>query len=364
MAGSPRSIGCRCASTLTRVFPRNVLMPLYAEAQIGLVTPLRDGMNLVAKEYAAAQDPEDPGVLVLSQFAGAAGRLVRGRAGQSVLDEAGIAAALDRGLGDAARGALRAPRGDVGSDAAEQSRYVARSVRCRSGRVKHKKVGAKPGRCRQGPLGLAIPARQALEPEPNEGRMHIEISPLHPLFAAEVRHGIDATRKLGPTTRWPRSRPRWIALPCSPRVRDQRLTDEQLGSRSAGRSASIEFANGTGISKPESSGCIRHSPTYPMSAWTTRYWRATTGGGSTVWAICSGTPTKHRSKPVPAKCSILSGRVVATTGGEPSSPTCVPPMTRSTRPPRPRSKPWCASTRWLLARGHGLRRPYRERSAQ
>ena len=52
-------------------------MPLYAEAQVGLVTPLRDGMNLVAKEYVAAQDPEDPGVLVLSQFAGAARELER-----------------------------------------------------------------------------------------------------------------------------------------------------------------------------------------------------------------------------------------------------------------------------------------------
>src|SRR3546814_9835520 len=39
---------------------------------IGLVTPIRDGMNLVAKEYVAAQDPEDPGVLILSRFAGAA----------------------------------------------------------------------------------------------------------------------------------------------------------------------------------------------------------------------------------------------------------------------------------------------------
>ena len=42
---------------------------------MGLVTPLRDGMNLVAKEYVAAQDPEDPGVLVLSKFAGAAHEL-------------------------------------------------------------------------------------------------------------------------------------------------------------------------------------------------------------------------------------------------------------------------------------------------
>ena len=43
-------------------------------AHVGLVTPLRDGMNLVAKEYVAAQDPDDPGVLVLSRFAGAAPR--------------------------------------------------------------------------------------------------------------------------------------------------------------------------------------------------------------------------------------------------------------------------------------------------
>src|ERR1700709_1694655 len=48
---------------------------LYRIAQVGLVTPLRDGMNLVAKEYIAAQDPADPGVLVLSRFAGAAEQL-------------------------------------------------------------------------------------------------------------------------------------------------------------------------------------------------------------------------------------------------------------------------------------------------
>ena len=82
---------------LNKGFPRNVLMPLYAEAQIGLVTPLRDGMNLVAKEYAAAQDPEDPGVLVLSQFAGAAAELDSALV-VNPYDEAGIAAALDRGL--------------------------------------------------------------------------------------------------------------------------------------------------------------------------------------------------------------------------------------------------------------------------
>jgi trehalose 6-phosphate synthase len=45
------------------------------EARVGLVTPLRDGMNLVAKEFIAAQNPQDPGVLILSRFAGAARQL-------------------------------------------------------------------------------------------------------------------------------------------------------------------------------------------------------------------------------------------------------------------------------------------------
>jgi len=57
---------------VNRGFPRAELAGFYRAADIGLVTPLRDGMNLVAKEYVAAQDPENPGVLILSQFAGAA----------------------------------------------------------------------------------------------------------------------------------------------------------------------------------------------------------------------------------------------------------------------------------------------------
>ncbi|WP_188056033.1 MULTISPECIES: alpha,alpha-trehalose-phosphate synthase (UDP-forming) [unclassified Sphingosinithalassobacter] len=56
-------------------YPRDELFGVYRAARIGLVTPLRDGMNLVAKEYVAAQDPEDPGVLILSRFAGAAAQL-------------------------------------------------------------------------------------------------------------------------------------------------------------------------------------------------------------------------------------------------------------------------------------------------
>jgi trehalose 6-phosphate synthase len=56
-------------------YPRDRLAGIYRAARVGLVTPLRDGMNLVAKEYVAAQDPEDPGVLILSKFAGAAEQL-------------------------------------------------------------------------------------------------------------------------------------------------------------------------------------------------------------------------------------------------------------------------------------------------
>jgi trehalose 6-phosphate synthase len=60
---------------VNKSFSRAVLAGIYRMARVGLVTPLRDGMNLVAKEYVAAQDPEDPGVLILSQFAGAAERM-------------------------------------------------------------------------------------------------------------------------------------------------------------------------------------------------------------------------------------------------------------------------------------------------
>jgi trehalose 6-phosphate synthase len=57
---------------LARGYDRDEIAGLYRLAKVCLVTPLQDGMNLVAKEFIAAQDPEDPGVLVLSQFAGAA----------------------------------------------------------------------------------------------------------------------------------------------------------------------------------------------------------------------------------------------------------------------------------------------------
>lgn len=55
-----------------RAVPRSTLAALFRGCRVGLVTPLRDGMNLVAKEYVASQDADDPGVLILSKFAGAA----------------------------------------------------------------------------------------------------------------------------------------------------------------------------------------------------------------------------------------------------------------------------------------------------
>jgi trehalose 6-phosphate synthase len=60
---------------MTSTVRRETLAGFYRLARLGVVTPLRDGMNLVAKEYVAAQDPTDPGVLILSRFAGAADEL-------------------------------------------------------------------------------------------------------------------------------------------------------------------------------------------------------------------------------------------------------------------------------------------------
>jgi trehalose 6-phosphate synthase len=60
---------------MARAVGRNTLAGYYRLARLGVVTPLRDGMNLVAKEFVAAQSPADPGVLILSRFAGAADEL-------------------------------------------------------------------------------------------------------------------------------------------------------------------------------------------------------------------------------------------------------------------------------------------------
>jgi len=61
---------------MTTGFTRRALAGIYRAARVCMVTPLRDGMNLVAKEFVAAQDPDDPGVLILSRFAGARAELM------------------------------------------------------------------------------------------------------------------------------------------------------------------------------------------------------------------------------------------------------------------------------------------------
>ncbi len=82
---------------LNQGYRREVLMALFRTARLGLVTPIRDGMNLVAKEYVASQDPEDPGVLVLSSLAGAA-RELDGAVLVNPYDREGMADGMQRAL--------------------------------------------------------------------------------------------------------------------------------------------------------------------------------------------------------------------------------------------------------------------------
>jgi trehalose 6-phosphate synthase len=79
---------------INRGFSRKMLMGYFRVAKIGLVTPVRDGMNLVAKEFVAAQHPEDPGVLVLSRLAGAADEIGSGAVLVNPYDTVGVADAI------------------------------------------------------------------------------------------------------------------------------------------------------------------------------------------------------------------------------------------------------------------------------
>jgi trehalose 6-phosphate synthase/phosphatase len=78
-----------------RSLPKEELMGLYRAADSALVTPLKDGMNLVSKEYCAAQINNE-GVLILSEFAGAASELRSGALLVNPYDELGVAAAINR----------------------------------------------------------------------------------------------------------------------------------------------------------------------------------------------------------------------------------------------------------------------------
>ena len=83
---------------INRAYDRALLMTLFRVAGVGLVTPVRDGMNLVAKEYVASQDPEDPGVLVLSRLAGAATELADGAVLVNPFDMDGVAEGLRQAI--------------------------------------------------------------------------------------------------------------------------------------------------------------------------------------------------------------------------------------------------------------------------
>lgn len=82
---------------LNQHFDRRLLMKIFRLTDIALITPLRDGMNLVAKEYVAAQDPANPGVLILSRFAGAACELKTALL-VNPYDRDEVASAIDRAL--------------------------------------------------------------------------------------------------------------------------------------------------------------------------------------------------------------------------------------------------------------------------
>ncbi|MDX3905535.1 MAG: alpha,alpha-trehalose-phosphate synthase (UDP-forming) [Pigmentiphaga sp.] len=83
---------------MNRSYERAALLSFFRASQVGFVTPLRDGMNLVAKEYVAAQPADDPGVLVLSEFAGAADELADGALIVNPYDIEAMACALDKAL--------------------------------------------------------------------------------------------------------------------------------------------------------------------------------------------------------------------------------------------------------------------------
>jgi trehalose 6-phosphate synthase len=82
---------------IKKQFAQETLFGFYRLSAAGLVTPLRDGMNLVAKEFVASQDPDDPGVLVLSRFAGAAHEMPAALI-VNPYDAAGVAQAIHRAL--------------------------------------------------------------------------------------------------------------------------------------------------------------------------------------------------------------------------------------------------------------------------
>jgi len=112
---------------INRSFSRAALAGIFRLSRVGLVTPLRDGMNLVAKEFVVAQSAQNPGVLVLSRFAGAAHHMA-GALIVNPYDVQGVADALPTALNMPLDGAQES-LGDAGkARAPEQRRALAREL--------------------------------------------------------------------------------------------------------------------------------------------------------------------------------------------------------------------------------------------
>ena len=126
---------------LNRNFPHDVLMGFMRSALIGIVTPVRDGMNLVAKEFVAAQDPADPGVLILSTHGRRGARAHHGGDGES-LRLARHGARHPAGLQHAARRTARTSPGDA-------RRAAGRTRSPRGTRVSSTRSSRSAGACRE-----------------------------------------------------------------------------------------------------------------------------------------------------------------------------------------------------------------------
>ena len=125
--------------------------------------------------------------------------------------------------------------------------------------------------------------------------------------------------------------------------REQKIDDEQQLAFTQGL-GDIEHAIGTSLRSDNDSACRRRSPTSPISTRTTSRSRATTGAGCSPSATGSGTRTaRSRSSRRSTRCCTRAA--FRPRAAIPSSPTCGPPMTRSTRRPKAWSRTWSASIR-------------------
>ena len=159
---------------VTRACKREVVAGYMRLARVGLVTPLHDGMNLVAKEFVAAQDPSDPGVLVLSRFAGAGDQLreallVNPRDPDALIDA--IDAALRMDLAARRDRAGRLWQTVKARTARIWGEEFLAELRGRTHAVQAADPAVPPAALTLGPVALHLPA-SGLGGPPDEGALH------------------------------------------------------------------------------------------------------------------------------------------------------------------------------------------------